>query len=350
MSELTLYGLPMWRLDAAGPAVQSVATSNTLSTASTPTSSPATVLDPLVGLRAQPFDVTSHTVRHDIPGQGSYWSDDNDPQQIGVQVTHFRPIQPRQVQPVAIPNAHGALVTGLISRIADSNVDPVYARPVVDNAAAEPELAWDGAVFPAKLQALTSTRDANGDLQRQLVLMTGQFTGFPSEDAAPNPRGQQVVFDSMSALVYGAPTGNSRFDQPSFRTISAQRVRKNGEPESVAFAVDVAGPGNRAVKRVVAAYDFHTDLQTGQTTWKFVDLVLRRTASGVGWGRSQREDFHYFVQAVTEDGTVGVTMNKGPVLRPEDDDRHLGDPDARQSVDRDRITVRRLRRLALPQG
>ena len=310
LAEYTFYGLPMWRL-APSTATPTGAAKLAAS------SSADTVVDPLTGLSAEPIVRTPTQVKRTTPS-GSYWVDTADPEHRdagaggtppetgGVQVTHFRPIQPREVIPVSIPNAHGALITELRSVLASPSVDPVYSRPVVDNSAAEPELPWNDVVFPSKLQAVTTKRGVGGDAARQLVLLTGQFTGEAGTIDGEG-KGAQVLFSHIKTLVYGVPAAGAEYVAPVFREVSAQRVVSGSTPVSAAFAVDAYDRGGGSIERVVVAYNDGPD---GNGDWKFVDLTYSDGAWR-GVGALSSTNFRYFVQAVDSSGNVAVTTNKG---------------------------------------
>ena len=285
-AELTLYGLPMWKIgtgNASPPAAPAV----------------TTIIDPIVGLTAQSIDTTPVFTSHSTP-RGTYWEGGD-----GVQVTHFRPVQPKEVEEIGVPNAHGALITELTSTSPDVNFDPVFARPVVDNTASEPELPFNDVVFPAQLQAVTHEETAgSGTPTSRLVLVTGQFTGKSAVDATGT--GIEDRFTHLKTLVYSTGTQSKEFQPPVFAQVDAVAINTTGgTPTAAQFNVKVADLGGSGVKRVLVGY------QDGSTpAWKFIDLV-EQGGAWTGQGPRQNVDFRYFVQAVDGSGNVGVTTNKG---------------------------------------
>ena len=130
--------------------------------------------DPITGLmtdhyRSQPSTTgTTAALKRIDRGTESYWTGPS-----GVQVTHLRPLQPKTAFQVS-PDAHGVLITALESTDF-SGIDPVYARPIVDNSTAEPELPFADVAFPAKIQSLVSQQTRSGP-KASAVLVHGQLT------------------------------------------------------------------------------------------------------------------------------------------------------------------------------
>ena len=285
-AELTLYGLPMWKI-GTGSALP-------------PTPPPATtVVDPLVGLTAQSIDTTPTFTSRSTP-RGTYWEGGD-----GTQVTQFRPIQPKEIEIVGIPNPHGALITELTSATPDANFDPVYARPVVDSAANEPELPYNDVIFPAQLQAVTrQSVPGSSAVVSKLVLVTGQFTGRP-DVVDSTGTGTEDRFTRFRTLVYSAGAA-AEYQPPVFSQVDALAIDNVGQPVAAQFNVKVADVGGSGIKRVLVAY------QDGSTpVWKFIDLVQGQDGSWTGQGARQAANFRYFVQAVDGSGNVAVTTNKG---------------------------------------
>ena len=286
-AELTLYGLPMWKIgttDVAQPAAPPV----------------TTIVDPIVGLTAQSID-TNPTFTPTIAGnsRGTYYTGGD-----GVQVTHFRPIQPKEVEEVGVPNAHGALITELVSATPLVDFNPVFARPVVDNSVSELEIPFNDVVFPAQLQVVTH-QDVPGTAlsTSKLVLVTGQFTGRSAVDDAG--LGTEDLFTHFKTLVYSTGTQAREYEPPVFSQVDALAVdTTGGQPLSAQFKVKVADAGG--VKRVLVGY------QDGAApAWKFVDLVQGQDGTWTGQGARASAAFRYFAQAVDSSGNVAVTTNKG---------------------------------------
>ena len=161
-------------------------------------------------------------------------------------VEHLRPIEPKAIRPITIPQAHGALLTELT--FADVNpFNPVCARPTFDSAAAEPEIAFDDLAFPSKLQSVTTFKRLRATVQ-QVVLAQGQFFSPTTPDGLGS--GTQRLFTHEAGTVFSS--ASTDFTQPTFATLDAQKTGS-----TVAFSVDVtdtAGSGAGTVRRVVVGY------------------------------------------------------------------------------------------------
>ncbi len=311
MAELTLYGLPMYRIGGSGipapPGQQAQA--QTLKTAAAagaaaaaaPAAAPSVPpgsfpTEPATGLHVESFSADrTFPAATPAPPRGSFYTGSD-----GVLVEHFRPIQPKAIRPITIDSAHGALLTELTSN--DVNpFDPVYARPTVDLSGNEPEVQFDDLAFPSKLQAVTTFRRLK-TLKQQVVLAQGQFFATNGTDGAGT--GTQRLFTHEAGNVFSS--SSTDYAPPVFTTLDAQIV--NG---SALFAVDVTdrdGANAGTVKRVVVAY-----LETGGSVWHFIDLVQAAPGSSrwSGSGPISTAHLQYFVQAVDANGNVGVSTNKG---------------------------------------
>ena len=295
MAELALYGLPMWSLGGATPAPP---TTPTLPAGVTRVS---TDPDPVTGLmvdryRSQPALNRQPPVGQPPTGQGTYWTGPS-----GVQVTHLRPLQPKVEFPVAA-DAHGVLITGLESPADMQSIDPVYARPIVDSSAAEPELPFADVAFPAKIQSLVTQQTRSGP-RVSAVLVHGQFFSNETTDAAGD--GNQRLFTRVDLDVLRS-SGSDRL-APRFDSIDAVVPPGSG---IVSFSVDVVDlPAESAtdVARVLLAYRDEASL-----TWRFLDL--RQNGTSARWGGSASVSgnrIEYFAQAVDRSGNVAVSTNKG---------------------------------------
>ena len=314
IEELTLFGLPMWRLGGtASPATASAPAS--YSTLSLPANTtPTVVTDFHTGLQAEPFDVTPSFEPKSGAGGGSYYmgGSGSDPDAERIQVTHFRPIQPKEVRGITIPNAHGALITDLTTGLlaaGDATFRPEYARPVVDSSAIEPDWAYNDVAFPSRIQSITTTK-APGQVapQQKLVLVTGLFAGKKDVDAGGT--GVETVVSAAKGLVYSSASGN--YVPAEFTRIAGTQVSGRAS-----FAIDLRERGGGAVKRVVVAYK-----ESGVTAWHFLDLAPTN-AGGTRWSGSGALDvtkcpaasttpcFQFFAQAVNANGNVAVSTNKG---------------------------------------
>ena len=307
-SEFTLYGLPMWQIGgaaaAAAPAAltssaSAVAAEDASAVAQSLPSAQSLVVEPTTGLTAEQL-TTDWTPPQatTVPNVGSYVVG-----QDGVQVTHFRPVEPKTVLPVTVASAHGALITEL-SSTSITPFDPYFARPIVDSTAIEPLVDWDRLVHPAKLQTVTTSK-LGSTKRHRLVLATGQFNGPPGGGET----GTQRLFPHIQTLVFSAPSTD--YAKPILGRIIA-----TGVGASVAFSVethDRAPNGANDVVRVRVGYLDQPDSGTTRT-WKFLDLVRTPSTdrwSGAGALVSATAQFQYFVQAVDRAGNVAVSTNKG---------------------------------------
>ncbi len=286
MSELALYGLPMWGLASAPPA--------------TPPSLPAGVTrlstdtDPFTGLlvdryRSQP------TLTRTNDTFGSRWAGPS-----GLQATHLRPLQPK-VQFDVADDAHGVLITGLESSDEPTPIDPVFARPIVDSAGTEPELPFADVAFPAKIQTLVSQRTRTGR-RVSAVLVHGQFFSDDIIDAAG--KGHQRLFTRVELAVQRSP-GADRV-APRLDAIEATVPPASGIASFSVDAVDLPGANPAGVVRVLVAFRDNVS-----PTWRFLDL---QHGAGPAWGGSASVGgtrVEYFVQAVDAAGNVAVSSNKG---------------------------------------
>jgi CSLREA domain-containing protein len=280
VSQMTLYGLPMWRIRAGQqpPA---------------PPPPPPTETDPVTGLAASSFDVAPTFALRPVGAapRGNYYAVTGG----DVQATHFRPLQPRLHLPVQ-PNAHGALVTALAS-VDQGNAtsgwfDPVHSRPTVDRAANEPELSYGETAFPTKIQSITRGPDASS-----LVLLVGQF--FTSE-GAPAGLGTQRRFTNVEGLVYGS--ASTEWTPPRLDRIDAVKIGPQ-----VAFSVDVTDPGvgTANVRRVYVLF------RDQANEWHGLDLVRGPGSVWTGGAPLVGDQVEYFVQAVDAAGNVAVSTRKG---------------------------------------
>jgi hypothetical protein len=297
LEEAVYYGLPMWRV--GGPKYDP----STSTSVPAPLVAPAAQVDPVAahattaavtdgGLSAT--DVTvAPTFTSTTIARGRFWAVGGE-----TQVTHYRPIQPRTsvgVSPPAGQTAHGALLTGLVSQDT-TGVDPVFARPTIDQSANEPEASLGNATFPAQFSALTSFATPVGTATR-LVLLPGQFIANSVGTA-----GTQRLFTSMAARVlYSA---SSSYAPPVLTNAAANRG-----PGNVTFTVDATAQGGADIARVLVL--FH---QPGVSTWTRLELS-RTTGSTfsattpVGTGSVE-----WLAEAQDSFGNTATTDNKGDLF------------------------------------
>ncbi len=317
MAELTLYGLPMYRIGGSGiapPPAQNQAQAQTQQTqsfaqqaqAAAPLAAPAASFptDPSTGLHVESFNADrtfGPAVVTTQPARGSYYTGTD-----GLLVEHFRPIEPKAIRPITIEQAHGALLTQLNSQdVAPLNTfDPVYARPTIDSSGAEPEVAFDDLAFPSKLQSVTTFKRLRVTKQ-QVVLAQGQFFSASPTDGLGV--GTQRLFTHENGVVFSS--ASTDYAPPVFSTLAAQVLTSAGQ---VAFSVGVTdrdGAAAGTVKRVLVGYK---DSGDPGTAWHFVDLAQSGTTPN--WSAVAPligPHVQYFVQAVDANGNVAVSTNKG---------------------------------------
>ena len=176
-------------------------------------------IDPITGLHVESFAADRTFPAAVSTSRGSYYTGAN-----GLIVEHFRPIQPKAIEPVTIEQAHGALLTELSSH----DVNPVlagYARPIVDSSGAEPPVGFDDLAFPSKLQAVTTFKRLRATKQ-QVVLAQGQFFSDSATDGSGV--GTQRLFTHMRPATSSArrATTTHRRSSPGWtRRRSADRSR-----------------------------------------------------------------------------------------------------------------------------
>ena len=247
--------------------------------------------------RSQPALNRQPPINQPARPEGTYWTGPS-----GVQVTHLRPLQPKVEFPVAA-DAHGVLITGLETP-ADVQVDPVYARPIVDSSTTEPELAFADVAFPAKIQSLVTQQTRSGP-RASAVLVHGQFFSNGTTDAAGD--GNQRLFTRVDLDVLRS-SGADRL-APRFDAIEAVVPPGSGSVSFTVDAVDLAQPNvaPAGVARVLVAFRDQNSL-----AWRFLDL--RRIGETARWGGSASVSgtrIEYFMQAVDRAGNVAVSTNKG---------------------------------------
>jgi len=304
MVELTLYGMPMYRIGRLTPPAAATASAKAtgarvlsagstgagLSTAAAAAGLLTTSVDPVTGLVVESFAVDQNfTGRRVDRLRGSFYRGRN-----GVYITHLRPLEPKAVEPIASPNAHGALITELTSNDV-SPFDPLFQRPTVDGSATEPELAYDAGAFPSKLQTVTTFEGRSGR-RHKLVLAQGRFFAVDGSDG--DERGVQRLFTHIAGHVF--TSAGTDYAPPLVRSVDA--VKTGG---FLNFTADVDAGAGDSVKRVLVLF-----LDGPSGAWTPLDLQL----VGGHWSGAAATvapTSEYFVQAVDARGNVTVSTNKG---------------------------------------
>jgi hypothetical protein len=275
--EATFYGLPMYHVGAVAPP--------------SPPAPPPLTEDPITGLQIATIH-TEPNLQPVVTPRGKFY-------QVGgkVQVTHYRPIEPRTEFDVTQPGAtaHGAIITDLVSTD-ETPFDPVLSRPVIALAANEPEPIFGDVVFPTALQNI-STFFAPAGLRQRLVLIPGRY--FSLEGGA----GVQRLFTSVDAQVYYS-------DSDDFIPPNLSRVDAVVTGPVVSFLVNATDNSPATVKRVLVVFrEVRTE---ASSDWRSVELVQTPgTNRWTGGARITSSEVEYFVQAVDSSGNVAVASNKG---------------------------------------
>jgi hypothetical protein len=214
-------------------------------------------------------------------------------------VADGRPIQPRTDVDITQPNgvvAHGALITALNST--DSTPFTVaIARPVVDLAAREPDVAANDAAFPSTLPNVTSFAALSGQRQR-LSLAVGQWFADADPANATNI-GTQRRFTSVSARVLYRPAADTDFTPPAI-----SRVSGTSAGSSVTF--QVAATDASGIRLVTVLY-------RDGAAWRPLTL----TGSGSSWtgsGPASQTVVEFLIQVVDASGNVAVSSNKASLF------------------------------------
>ena len=222
--ESTLYGLPFYRLHVAPVVSPPIPIESTSPVGAT-------------GLHQSGLLSTSAPITElGGPTEDRYLVADD------VMAVPFRPIQPVEYFDVtsATPGftARGAIVeSGSTTDLFPFDV--LYARPILYNEEAEPEVETQGA-FPNALQAVTSYQLPNGKADR-LIVSRGRY--FPSSQT-------QQRWDSMTLRVYYAPDTETDVDPAKIKRVSA--VDQGDAADTVLFEVEAHDPSG--IVRVVVLY------------------------------------------------------------------------------------------------
>ena len=278
LMEAIHWGLPMYRVydDGTPPPVPVP---------------PPSFVDGQTGLTASVFSIAPSFTENDTD-RGTYWDVSGE-----AQVTAFRPIQPKVTTDVTVSDAlaaRGALITAVTS--ADVlDVDPVFARPTVDNSENEPELINPG-IFPTVLQSIQRYLTPAGP-RDQLVIVPGQFFSNTNDATIGNQR----LFTQLDGIVYYSAVDVADKNPPTILRSEGTEIT-NG----VSFEVEVVDLEGSVVRVYMLVRD-----PAAPTGWLGTDLVPRGgnlwsgiTATGAGLKE-------FCTQAVDDAGNVAVSCNKG---------------------------------------
>jgi CSLREA domain-containing protein len=280
LQQAVFYGLPMYSIgNGSLPA---------------PPAEPDTETDPVTGLIAAAFVDEQPDFDEVFTDSGTYYAIDGETQGI-----HYRPIQPRTDIDVTADGlvAMGAVFTVLTSSDVALD-DPVFLRPTIDYAPAEPEVSTEDVIFPTTFQTIaTYNAPAATDpyeQRQQLNVIPGQYLGSLEI---------QRLFTSFDTLVYYSPVGVTDFTPPAITRVDAAIV--GDQASFVVEATDDAG-----IARVLVLY--RGSVVAGESAWIAVDLVEGSPWTGGGpVGPGIDDQLDYMVQVVDAYGNVGVSTYKG---------------------------------------
>jgi hypothetical protein len=303
LSEAELYGLPMYGVGVAPPALGAplgpaapVASPDPVrgSTGSaSPNRGTLTAL-PSTSAQVASFAVTPSFGTAQTGDHGQYFTNGGQ-----VQAPNYRPLQPFVTLPATRSGtvAHGVLVDGLTSNDI-APFDPDNVRPTLDLSANEPEPQFADEAWPTKVPTLVSLNDANG-LRQNLNLTTGQFF----TDTATHAGVERQWTHIAGRVTYSSSTD---FVPPTVDSIDA--FLSGG---TVTFSgrfgdlTETGADGTVALAQVVYDVD-----NTG--TWQALPLQ-RDPATGVWSGGTTFSGtaVQYFVEACDLAGNCGFSSNKG---------------------------------------
>jgi hypothetical protein len=289
LSEMTLYGLPMLRVDMP---VTSTVPLGGLSVASTPAEvSAQSVMATAVNLT---FTYTPVAI-----GSGTYYSLMNDAQ-ADLSVAGGYPIQPRTSRSVTTTNAiaHGALwVGGTFTDV--PNFDPAVSVVLTDDLylQTEPLFPLDY-LYPSAPGTLNRFLTIDGQMHDRLVVAPGQFRA--SGSGTPTV-GVERLYSSLQFEVYHAPIADTDFIAPSIWQVGA-----TSSGSGVGFDVLVTDDSG-SVARVVVLYRATTSATWSKAELTYDPATQHATGSVSGLGGV----IEYFAQAVDGSGNVALALDHG---------------------------------------
>ncbi len=312
LSEAELYGLPMYGVGTAPPAVAAVQPAQaqvTPAAATSPdpvngaTSSTSPSQGSLTPFGSTPASTAVFSVAPNFSGpltgagqRGSYYTNGGQ-----VQAPNYRPLQPYVTLPAtrAGQTAHGVIIDTLASQD-HSPFNPANVTPTVDLAANEPEPQFNDQAWPTKVPTLVSLTDVNG-LEQALNLTTGQFF---TDTSGSTPKGVERLWTGISGRVtYSSSTD---FVPPTIDQIDA--FLSNGNVSFTGHFSDLTETGAAGT---VAFAQVVYDVDNGGT-WNAVQLQFDPSA-GTWSGGAPFTGAHvqFFVEVCDTAGNCGYSSNKG---------------------------------------
>ena len=286
LEEMNLYGLPTWRLGAAGQSAR----------ATLPPPPPPAPATPTLAVTPTGDIASTLTAVTAGSGRGTYYTANG---QLP-QTSPNEPIQPRLEVPVAPRTdglvAHGVVIENLTS-YDQAGINPVYDTPIADQSAFNPEPAVSASAFPAALQSVSGTVTPAGR-RDTVVLIPGQFQSDGSSAGA----GTQRLFPHVSASVLSSNATSST---------APQITGVSGSIQGGSASFSVSTPDTDVIRAVLLLLP---GAGTAPQAWQHVELVKGPNGTWVGTApvaSGVTVVGSYFVQLVNAAGNVGVSSNKG---------------------------------------
>jgi hypothetical protein len=308
--QLTVYGVPMYALQAPAPIAAATALSENPQAIQTLSTTP--IPDPVTGQASSTLSAsltfgtqpgprgTSFPVISTITGPADA--------EVGSEVSNGDPIQPKFTSDVTSSDptliARGAIVEQLHStQVASGN--PTIARPIVDNTAIEPPAPSGVMIFPTAFTNVHTIHTPDGP-RSQLVVVPAQYD-------STDPGREQLLIDEITVRNYYAGATDADVVRPQFNDVSAGPVGND-----ILFRIAItdpegAGVTTTGIDRVLVQY-------YDGTIWHPVE-AFPANAERTEWSAGLRNGMLstdtaagggvYFVQAVDGAGNVSVSANKG---------------------------------------
>ncbi|MCB0035365.1 MAG: tandem-95 repeat protein, partial [Anaerolineales bacterium] len=305
IAELTVYGLPMLKVD-----MPQQTTSAPEGTSLIPTGDPVSI-GPSSTTKAFEQNLTfnfDNTISSDGVRDGSYYTvqgaDD-------VMSTVSRPVMPTTSYNFdsSTELARGVLMEGgTFNVIAD--FDPIITQVISQEASIETEgFFLTPQLYPNSMATINRFLTI-GEMSQRLVVVPAQFQ---STSVTTNTTGTLYLYDSMDLIVYTAP-----FTQTDLIAPHVWSVEATADASNIDFAVEV-GDNASGVYRVVVLYREVAPLSNTSTqTWLQTDLTYDAiTGVATSTVPALNGTVEYFVQAVDEAGNVSVVLNHNVMFRLE---------------------------------
>ncbi len=281
MTQVTLYGLPMYRYEFPidTQALSRLQETNNICTVGVPLTQENGLMTRQVACDI-PVIITS-TVK------GNYYSIFEE-----TEINMGQPIQPRTSVPISTTGnvAHGVVFEGG-EYTTITEFDPVVTQVITDGTSiyGEPPIVTSG-WLPSRWDAINSIRTKNGWYQN-LVLIPAQY-----QSVSPT-QGIERVFEVITYTAYYSSSADQL--SPVVWTITAWK--EDGQIDFSVETTDFSG-----IERVVIAYNLNDGY------WSSLDLVVDQDNQNNWTGSLLATDYvEFFVQAVDRAGNVTVDDNKG---------------------------------------